>query len=277
MPDSWLMIGAVALGAALAGFVQGLSGFAFSLVAMGLWAWALPPQIAAPLAVFGALLGQVASLASVRGGFDFRRIAPLVVGGALGVPVGVFLLHNADPAALQARDRGAADALRPLRSGGVAIRRASRRAGAASTRSPACRRRARRPGRHVGDRAGDLDAIARLEARSQARDDAGLQHRHARADAQPPTRARERSTQAAFRLFALVAPAMLIPSYFGARLYHRFSEKTFERLVLALLLASGLALLVGGARTLWGRAVAVARARAGRQDDAGNEMPRPPP
>ena len=44
---------------------------------------------------------------------------------------------------------------------------------------------------------------------------------------------------------------MLIPSYIGARFYHRFSEKTFERLVLALLLASGLALLIGGARTLW--------------------------
>ena len=33
----------------------------------------------------------------MRGGFDLRRIAPLVIGGALGVPIGVFLLHNADP------------------------------------------------------------------------------------------------------------------------------------------------------------------------------------
>src|SRR5580693_6835769 len=91
------MLGMVVAGAALAGFVQGLSGFAFSLVAMGLWAWALPPQIAAPLAVFGALLGQVASFASVRSGFDFRRIVPLVIGGAFGVPIGVFILHNANP------------------------------------------------------------------------------------------------------------------------------------------------------------------------------------
>jgi uncharacterized membrane protein YfcA len=43
---------------------------------------------------------------------------------------------------------------------------------------------------------------------------------------------------------------MLIPSYIGARLYRRASEKTFERLVLALLLASGLALVVGGVRAL---------------------------
>ena len=97
MPDSWSMLGIVVAGAALAGFVQGLSGFAFSMVAMSVWAWALAPQVAAPLAVFGALLGQLASLFSVRSGFELRKIAPLVVGGVLGVPIGVFILHNVDP------------------------------------------------------------------------------------------------------------------------------------------------------------------------------------
>lgn len=33
----------VALGAAVAGFVQGLSGFAFGMVAMSFWAWVLEP------------------------------------------------------------------------------------------------------------------------------------------------------------------------------------------------------------------------------------------
>ena len=47
----------VALGAAVAGFVQGLSGFAFGLVAMSFWAWTVEPQLAALLAVFGALTG----------------------------------------------------------------------------------------------------------------------------------------------------------------------------------------------------------------------------
>ena len=97
MPDTWPMLGMVVAGAALAGFVQGLSGFAFSLVAMAVWAWVLAPQIAAPLAVFGALLGQLTSIAWVRGGFQFGRIAPFVVGGVMGVPIGVFILHNADP------------------------------------------------------------------------------------------------------------------------------------------------------------------------------------
>jgi hypothetical protein len=43
---------------------------------------------------------------------------------------------------------------------------------------------------------------------------------------------------------------MLIPSFFGMRLYGRFSEKTFARVVFFLLLASGAALLASAARGL---------------------------
>ncbi|MET0890224.1 MAG: sulfite exporter TauE/SafE family protein, partial [Stenotrophomonas maltophilia] len=39
----------VALGAIVAGFVQGLSGFAFGLVALSFWAWVLDPKLAATL------------------------------------------------------------------------------------------------------------------------------------------------------------------------------------------------------------------------------------
>jgi uncharacterized protein len=53
------------------------------------------------------------------------------------------------------------------------------------------------------------------------------------------------------RMFALVAPAMLIPSLLGAWLFHRVSERGFERLVLALLLASGIGMLASAGRTLW--------------------------
>jgi uncharacterized protein len=43
---------------------------------------------------------------------------------------------------------------------------------------------------------------------------------------------------------------MLIPAWFGARLYHSLSERLFQRIVFALLLLSGLALLYASARTL---------------------------
>lgn len=49
----------IALGAALVGFAQGVSGFAFALVALSVWAWGVEPRLAAVLAVFGSLAGQL--------------------------------------------------------------------------------------------------------------------------------------------------------------------------------------------------------------------------
>ena len=45
-------------------------------------------------------------------------------------------------------------------------------------------------------------------------------------------------------LFAMVAPALLIPSLLGARLYKGLSETGFRRVVLSLLTASGLMMVV---------------------------------
>jgi uncharacterized membrane protein YfcA len=45
-------------------------------------------------------------------------------------------------------------------------------------------------------------------------------------------------------LFALVAPAMIVPTLLGVRLYARFSDAGFRRLVLVLLSISGIVLLV---------------------------------
>src|ERR1051325_5229425 len=91
------LIAAVALGAALGGFVQGLSGFAFGLVALGIWAWSVDPTIAGPLVVFGSLIGQLLSLHTVRRGLDPSRILPFILGGVIGIPVGVALLRLIDP------------------------------------------------------------------------------------------------------------------------------------------------------------------------------------
>jgi uncharacterized membrane protein YfcA len=82
----------VLLGAAVAGFVQGVSGFAFSLVSLSFWAWVLEPRLAAPMAVFGSLAGQLVTLPWVWRGFDLGRLLPMLVAGLAGVPVGVALL-----------------------------------------------------------------------------------------------------------------------------------------------------------------------------------------
>lgn len=87
----------VLLGAAAAGFAQGVSGFAFALVSLSIWAWAIPPQMAAPMAVFGGLAGQLVTLPWVWRGFDAKLLAPILIGGLAGVPLGVYLLHWLDP------------------------------------------------------------------------------------------------------------------------------------------------------------------------------------
>ena len=86
----------VIAGAVLAGFVQGLSGFAFGLVAMSVWAWTLEPQLAAVLALFGALTGQVIAAVTVRRSFDKSVLWPFLLGGLMGVPFGVWLLPHLD-------------------------------------------------------------------------------------------------------------------------------------------------------------------------------------
>ena len=40
MSEAWVL----AVGAAVAGLVQGISGFAFSMVAMAIWVWGVDPQ-----------------------------------------------------------------------------------------------------------------------------------------------------------------------------------------------------------------------------------------
>ncbi len=87
------------LGASLAGFVQGLTGFAFALIAMSFWVWILPPQISAPLVVFASLWCHLISLSKEQNHqFSYSLVLPYIVAGLIGVPLGTFLLNivNAD-------------------------------------------------------------------------------------------------------------------------------------------------------------------------------------
>lgn len=94
MDSLWLII---IFGAILAGFVQGLSGSNFGLVAMAVWAWAVPPGLTGPLVVCGSLTGQLLAARTLRRGLKREHLLPMVIGGLIGVPVGVLLLHQIDP------------------------------------------------------------------------------------------------------------------------------------------------------------------------------------
>jgi uncharacterized protein len=233
----------VALGAAAGGFIQGLSGFAFGLVALGIWAWAVDPKVAGALVVFGTFVGQLMALATVRRGFDAVRILPFIVGGVLGVPFGVALLRHIDPQGFK------------LAIGVILL-----------IWCPTMLTLRKLPHIAVGGRWADgtagwvggvMAGLAGLNGpapilwctlRGWGRD---VQ----RAVFQTYSLVIQGVTMAAYIvtgtigsdtlwLFAIVAPAMLVPTLIGAQLYGRFSDVGFRRLVLSLLTASG-AILAG--------------------------------
>jgi hypothetical protein len=91
--ETWIL----ALGAAVAGFVQGIAGFAFAMVAMSIWVWGVDPQMAAVMAVFGGWAGQVIAAIRVRRDWHVGTLWTFVAGSAVGIPIGTRLLPLLDP------------------------------------------------------------------------------------------------------------------------------------------------------------------------------------
>lgn len=89
---TWLLF---ILGAMAAGFVQGLTGFAFALIAMSFWVWVLAPQLAAPLLVFASIWSHLISLTQEQKPpiLSKQWLLPYLVAGLIGVPLGTYLLH----------------------------------------------------------------------------------------------------------------------------------------------------------------------------------------
>lgn len=91
----------LAAGAALGGLVQGISGFAFAMVAVSVWVWGVDPKLAAVMAVFGGVTGQIISALRVRRGMHWHLLWPFLLGSAIGIPTGQRLLTVLDPAAFK--------------------------------------------------------------------------------------------------------------------------------------------------------------------------------
>jgi len=81
----------------LAAFVTGLSGFAFGLIAAGIWLHVITPVQTAALIVAFGLLAQGTSVWKLRHALNWPRLWPFLVGGALGVPVGIGILEWVSP------------------------------------------------------------------------------------------------------------------------------------------------------------------------------------
>lgn len=88
-------------GAFLAAFVTGLAGFAFGMVAAAIWLHALTPMQATVLIVAYAFLVQSYAVWKLRRALNFKRLLPFIAGSALGIPAGIVVLRWASPADLR--------------------------------------------------------------------------------------------------------------------------------------------------------------------------------
>jgi uncharacterized membrane protein YfcA len=232
----------VIAGAAAAGFVQGLSGFGFSLTAMSIWAWTLEPRLAAALAVFGGLAGQIVGIFSVRRGFDIARLAPFVVGGLAGLPLGIWLLPRLDVALFKALLGAFLLVVCPLMLAAERLPRVTHGGRVADALSGAA-------GGVMGGLGGFTGVVPTLWCTLR-----GWEKDTQRGVIQNFNLAMLAVTFAGYvatgivsakqlTLLAVVLPSMLAPALAGARLYLRISPGLFRRVVLALLTASGFAML----------------------------------
>ena len=243
------LILSVIVGAVLAGFVQGLSGFGFGLTSMSIWAWTLEPQLAAALAVFGGLTGQTIAAVTVRRGFNLARLAPFVLGGLAGLPLGLYILPRLDVPLFKVLLGLLLVVMCPLMMFAHRLPRITGGGRFADALAGAA-------GGAMGPLGGFTGVVPTLWC--TLRD---FEKDAQRAIIQNFNLAMLAVTFASYiaagiarrdmlPLFAIIAPAILIPSLLGARLYVGISPAVFRSIVLGLLTLSGVALVVAAAPVL---------------------------
>src|SRR5262245_57354156 len=225
-----------------AALVTGMGGFAFGLVAAGVWLHLLTPIQTATLIIAFGLVVQGISVWKLRHALRWSRLWPFLVGAAFGVPLGVAILDWARPdyvrltvgvvLVLYSAYGLARPAMRPVKGGG-----ATADAG-------------------VGFLNGVLGGLTGLAGilttiwcglRGWSKDEQ-------RAIFQPIGVAifamsglwlginGAISTDTVW-FFAIGLPALLAGTWLGLKLYGHLDEAGFRKLVLLLLLGSGLALV----------------------------------
>jgi hypothetical protein len=244
-PDLLLL----AVGAVVAGFVQGLSGFAFSMVAMSFWVWGIEPHVAAIMAIFGGLIGQLVAVFSVPRVLRLKTLLPFLAGGLVGVPLGVALLPLLDVTLFRLV---------------VGLLVSTWCLAMLNThRLPRITRGGRLADGLVGAAGGIMGGIGGFTGviptlwcslRGFEKDLQRNIIQNFNLAALAATMAiylfTGAVTKAMLPQFAVVALALLIPSLLGARLYIGLAEATFRRVVLILLTASGLAMIAAALPTV---------------------------
>jgi uncharacterized protein len=233
------------VGTFAAAFVHGIVGFAFAIVAAGVWLHAMPPAQVTALIVAYALIVQGYAVWKLRHSLNASRLTPLVVGSALGIPFGVAALRWVSPGHLRV-GVGAILVLYSVYS----LTRA---------RLPLATNAGRIADTGVGILNGALAGATGLGGlipaiwtamRDWPRDEQ-------RAVFQPTAAATfvitilflsgfGIITQESMRLFAIGLPLLAAGTWLGWKYYGRLDEDSFRKAVLVLLLVSGLLLTISG-------------------------------
>lgn len=77
--------------------VNGLTGFGTAITAIGIWLYAIPPTVAASVAIICSVVSQTQTLHLIWRTIRWGRLLPFVVPGVFGVPIGTLLLPHIDP------------------------------------------------------------------------------------------------------------------------------------------------------------------------------------
>lgn len=245
MTDPLILI----LGAVLGGLVQGISGSNFGMTSTAVWAWWLPPQLTAVLSLCGSLTGQVQAAFTLRRSWHWKRFAPFLAGGLLGVPLGVTLLPQLDVGLFKTALGGLLVLTCPallFAANLPHIRRGGRFADSISGLL----------GGILGGLGGYTGIVPTLwcTLRGWPKDELRAIVQNFNLGIQLVTLAaylaRGVITWDTLPSLALLIPVVLLSAWLGTRLYLGLSEARFRQIVLLLLTLSGAALLVSGAAQL---------------------------
>jgi len=227
----------------VAAVITGMAGFAFGLVAAAVWLYILTPLQTAILIMGFGLVAQGVSVWKLRRALQWTRLWPFLLGAAFGVPLGIAILKLAQPdhvrvaigvlLMLYSCFSLARPVINPIKSGG-----ATADAG-------------------VGFLNGILGGLTGLAGilttiwcgiRGWPRDEQ-------RAVFQPAgvatfamsavwLGASGTISRDIIWLFLIGLPAVMIGTWMGLRLYGLLNEASFRKIVLTLLLLSGIALVL---------------------------------
>jgi uncharacterized membrane protein YfcA len=227
----------------LAALVAGLAGFAFGLVAAAVWLHVLSPVQTASLIVAFGLIVQGVAVWKLRHALQWARLWPFLFGGALGVPVGVLALSWVAPGTMRLAIGAflilygayalARPAMQPVKRGGATadaavgvlngiLGGATGLAGIIVTIWCGIRGWPKDVQRTVFQPVG-VAVFVMSAAWLGTRGEIGRE---------------------TIWLFLMGLPALAAGTWLGLKLYGRLDESAFRRVVLFLLLGSGLALVV---------------------------------